>query len=121
MPMPFDIALNPLTGTGKPICCTCPLPTGPYLCACRQRLLQPPTTAPTTARPLPNVASFNDLDAPSSDESFVVRPVHNHQNAASLFSDVNGEELIPQPCLKMALLKAMGFGRRLFAALFFTA
>jgi hypothetical protein len=44
-----------------------------------------------------------------------------HQNAASLFSDVNGEELIPQPCLKMALLKAMGFGRRLFAALFFTA
>jgi hypothetical protein len=97
MAMPPIIALKPPTGTAKPICCTCPLPTfspGPHLCACRQRLLQPPTTAPTAARPLPEVVVPGFFDDTSLNSWYARGQFKSAYSVYKLFS------LIVVPALK---------------------
>jgi hypothetical protein len=89
MAMPPIIALNPPTGTAKPICCTCPLPTfspDAHLCACQQRLLQPPITAPTAARRIPEVVLTDFFDDTSLNSWYTRGQFESAHGMHKLFS-----------------------------------
>ncbi|KIK02210.1 hypothetical protein K443DRAFT_97229 [Laccaria amethystina LaAM-08-1] len=85
----------------------------------QNREIHIPVHAPSSGEDFMHTIDLRTAPAPAAFITYTCT-YYPDQDAASLFGDVNGEELAPDGHfwrrLKMALLKVKGFGGRLFTA-----